>query len=265
MSMETTHTPQPGSETATTTSRRSFLSQAGLAGLALGSLSAANAWSQDSSGEAMGSGAQLFPGAVSEDGQYQLPPLPYAYDALEPHIDAETMTLHHDRHHQGYVNGLINAEKGLAEARASGDTSNVKHLVQAASFHGGGHFLHCIFWANMSPDPGAPSEALTRQINQDFGSREKLEAEFSAASKSVEGSGWGILAWSIPARRLVVLQAEKHNLLTQWANIPLMVVDVWEHAYYKKYGPGRGDYVSAFLKVANWKSISERYEMAAGM
>jgi Fe-Mn family superoxide dismutase len=206
-------------------------------------------------------GTVLYPGAV-ENGKYVLPPLPYAYDALEPYIDEETMRLHHDRHHQGYVNGLIAAEEGLAEARRSGDWSRVEHLAQKSAFHGAGHFLHSIFWQCMAPEGkrGEPSAALARAIERDVGSMEACREQFFNTAKTVEGSGWGLLTWSIPARKLVILQARNHQYATQWANVPLLVVDVWEHAYYKKYGPARGDYIKAFMEVIDWPSVSGRFQ-----
>ena len=109
------------------------------------------------------------------------------------------------------------------------------------------------------PEGGAPSGDLKQGIERDFGSMQGFDDTFSAAAKSVEGSGWGILAWSVPAKKLVVLQARNHQLGTQWANVPLLAIDVWEHAYYKKYSNMRGDYIKAFMNVINWKGLSERY------
>ena len=157
------------------------------------------------------------------------------------------------------MRGLIAAEEKLAEA-PSPAISSVKAYTQAASFNGGGHFLHCVFWASMGPNGGGqPQGPLAARIQQDFGSFDAFVNHFKSAAVAVEGSGWGILAWSVPAGKLVVLQAEKHNLLSQWGQIPLLAVDVWEHAYYKKYGPGRADYVNAFMNVVNWEDVSRRF------
>lgn len=200
--------------------------------------------------------------------KHELPPLPYAYDALEPHIDEQTMRLHHDKHHLGYVNGLNKAEEKLAEARAAGDFAMVKHWSREAAFHGSGHFLHAIFWPNMAPagngGGGAPSGALAEQINKDFGSVEAFKAHYSAAANAVEGSGWALLVWQPVGEKLEVLQSEKHHNLTQWGVVPLLVLDVWEHAYYLKYQNNRGAYVEAFWNVVNWSDVAERFKAARG-
>lgn len=193
---------------------------------------------------------------------HELPPLPYPYDALEPHIDAQTMRLHHDIHHKAYVDGLNNAEAKLAEARQKGDFALVKHWSREAAFHGSGHFLHSIFWENMSPRGGGePSGELAEAIKRDFGSFENFQNQFLAAANAVEGSGWGILALQ-PTSHLVILQAEKHQNLTQWGVTPLLVVDVWEHAYYLKYQNRRAEYTKAFMNVVNWEDVLKRYQRA---
>ncbi len=200
--------------------------------------------------------------------KYELPPLPYAYDALEPYIDEQTMRLHHDKHHQGYVNGLNKALEKLAAAREAGDFALVKHLSREAAFHGSGHLLHSIFWPNMAPPGqgggGEPQGELAEQIAQDFGSFAAFQAHFSAAAKAVEGSGWGLLVWEPNAGQLEVLQAEKHHNLTQWGVVPLLVLDVWEHAYYLKYQNNRGAYVEAWWNVVNWADVAERFRAARG-
>jgi Fe-Mn family superoxide dismutase len=196
---------------------------------------------------------------------HKLPDLPYAYDALEPYIDEQTMRLHHDIHHAGYVNGLNNAEAKLGEARAAGDFALVKHWSREAAFHGSGHLLHSIFWPNMlaaSQAKPAPSGALSKAIDSSFGSFDAFKAQFIAASNAVEGSGWGILAYRPADDSLVVLTAEKHQNLTQWGVIPLLVLDVWEHAYYLKYQNRRGEYVSNFFNIINWDDVAARYDKA---
>jgi Fe-Mn family superoxide dismutase len=207
------------------------------------------------------SSADAQSGMTNESGEYTLPPLPYAYDALEPHIDEQTMRLHHDKHHLGYVNGLNSTLKQLAAARENGELSLVQHLSGKAAFHGSGHILHTIFWQNMSPDGGGePKGKLAAAIKKDFGGFESMKQHFISAAGSVEGSGWGILAYEPLGNHLVILQAEKHQNLTQWGVTPLLVLDVWEHAYYLKYQNRRGDYVKAFFNIINWKDVSERYE-----
>ncbi len=222
---------------------------------------------------ALGTGAALLArGAVAAapaggafaDGVYTLPPLGYDYGALEPHLDAQTMTLHHDRHHAGYVAGLNAALKTLADARAAGDYAAVKTASQAVAFHGSGHFLHCLFWTNMTPGGAAPSAAFGRRIERDFGSQDNLIKQFSAAANSVEGSGWGILAYEPVGAQMVVLQAEKHQNLTAWGVVPLLVLDVWEHAYYLKYQNRRAEYVTAFWNVVDWRDVERRFAAASG-
>ena len=196
---------------------------------------------------------------------HELPPLPYAYDALEPYIDEQTMRLHHDIHHAGYVAGLNNAETKLAEARANGDFGLVKHWEREAAFHGSGHLLHAIFWPNMiatDKAQAAPQGDLAKAIEKDFGSYDAFKAQFIAASIAVEGSGWGILAYRPVDDSLVVLTAEKHQNLTQWGVIPLLVLDVWEHAYYLKYQNKRAEYVKNFFHIINWDDVADRYAKA---
>lgn len=192
---------------------------------------------------------------------HELPPLPYEYNALEPHIDEQTMRLHHDIHHLGYVKGLNNAEAKLAEARESGDFGLVKHWEREVAFHGAGHYLHCIFWENMAPNAGGqPSGSLADAIVSRFGSFEKFMAQFKAAGGAVEGSGWVLLVHNDTVRTLDILTAEKHQNLTQWVVTPLLVCDVWEHAYYLKYQNKRPAYLDAFANVINWDDVAKRFE-----
>ena len=187
-------------------------------------------------------------------GQHELPPLPYAYNALEPHIDEQTMRLHHDKHHQAYVDGLNKAEQKLAEARQNGDFALVKHWSREAAFNGAGHLLHTIFWNNMTPESramGQPRGNLLNAIERDLGSWDAFKQHFTAASVAVEGGGWGILAYRPLDDTLVILQAEKHQNLTQWGVVPLLVIDVWEHAYYLKYQNKRAEYVQSFYNIIN--------------
>ncbi len=249
------------------TDRRDFLKLGGVAaaGVALASVAGAQtsrpvaADSPASHSEAM---KALIPGAVDEAGSYVLPPLKYGYDALEPHIDAQTMRLHHDKHHAGYVKGLIGAEEKLAEMRASGDFAGIDYWSRKSAFHGAGHFLHCVFWDSMgSGGGGAPTGALAKCIERDFGGFEAFKAQFSAASKGVEGSGWGILAYQIAGAKLVIQQAMNHQLLTQWGLVPVLCVDVWEHAYYLHYQNQRAAYVDAWWNTVDWNRVGERFGM----
>ncbi len=196
--------------------------------------------------------------------KHTLPELPYSYDALEPQIDAKTMELHHSKHHQGYVNGLNNAEAKLAEARESGDFGLVRHWERELAFNGAGHFNHVLFWENMCPaaQSGAPEGALLDQINADFGSVEKMKAQFGAASKKVEGSGWGMLVWDTIGHRLVTVAVENHQKNFPITAMPILVLDVWEHAYYLNYQNARGSYVDNFWNIVNWKNVASNLELA---
>ena len=210
------------------------------------------------------SGISSLSAAVAADdgaGNHSLPELPYAYDALEPVIDEQTMRLHHDKHHAGYVKGLNNAEKKLTEARASGDYSLIKHWEREVAFHGSGHILHAMYWKNLSPDGGGePDGMLSQAIRESFGGFSKYKDHMIAATLTVEGSGWGVLAYQPMFESLVILQAEKHQNLTQWGAIPLLVIDVWEHAYYLKYQNRRSEYVENIFKIIDWKDIEARFE-----
>lgn len=196
------------------------------------------------------------------DGAFVLPPLPYPYNALEPHIDEQTMRLHHDIHHASYVKGANAALAALQSIAGGGDAALVKHWTRELAFHGSGHALHTIFWNNMGPESGQPSPALDAALTADFGGLAALKTLFGATAKAVEGGGWGILGYLPLANRLVVLQAEKHQDLSVQAVIPLLVLDVWEHAYYLKYQNRRADYVDAWWNVVNWRDVSRRYASA---
>ncbi|MED3551191.1 superoxide dismutase [Cytobacillus praedii] len=197
-------------------------------------------------------------------GNHTLPPLPYAYNALEPYISEEIMRIHHDKHHQSYVDGLNKAEKELQKARKSGDFSLVKHWSRELAFHGSGHYLHTIFWNNMMPKGGGkPSGSLLKAIEKYFGSFEAFKKQFTEAAKQVEGVGWAVLVWSPRAHHLEILQSERHMLLTQWDTIPLLVLDVWEHAYYLQYKNDRADYVKNWWNIVNWKDVEQRFMKAS--
>lgn len=196
-------------------------------------------------------------------GGHVLPPLPYPYNALEPYIDEKTMHLHHDKHHLSYVNGLNRAEKALAEARRTGDYALVKHWERELAFHGAGHYLHSLFWKTMAPNAGGrPSGELARLIDRDFGSFDLFQQHFSKAAQEVEGGGWAILVWAPRARRLQILQAEKHQNLSQQDVIPLLPLDVWEHSYYLKYNDRRPDYIQNWWNVVNWPMVATRLATA---
>jgi len=215
-----------------------------------------------------GMGGAAMPGWDEATKEYVLPPLPYDYAALEPAIDEETMRLHHDKHHAGYVKGLNAALATLSSARGGSDFGSIKAVSRDLAFNGSGHLLHCIFWSNMAPPDngggGEPGGALATALSESFGSADAFRDHFSAAAGKVEGSGWGVLAWEPMGKKLVVLQAEKHQNLTMWGVTPLLVLDVWEHAYYLKYQNRRADYIQAFWKVVNWSDVAARLKTCTG-
>lgn len=203
-------------------------------------------------------------GTVIGAGKHQLPPLPYSFNALEPYISEEIMKLHYTKHHQAYVDGLNKAEKKLVEARQKGDFSLINHWSRELAFNGSGHYLHTIFWNNMSPKGGGkPTGRLLKEIENYFGSFAAFKKQFSEAAKGVEGVGWAILVWSPRTRRLEILQSELHMNLTQWDTIPLLVLDVWEHAYYLQYKNNRSDYVDNWWNLVNWQDVEARFKKAS--
>ena len=199
--------------------------------------------------------------------QHTLPQLDYGYSDLEPFIDAMTMELHHSKHHKAYVDGLNKAEAELAKARTSGDFSLVQHWSKQCAFHGGGHALHSLFWKCMSPQSKGggtlESSALLDAIKRSFGSFEQCKKHFTAAAIGVEGSGWAILHYRKVDNQLIILQAENQHKLSTWNTVPLLAIDVWEHAYYLKHQNKRADYIAAWWNVVNWKGVNEQYELAA--
>ncbi|WP_303862436.1 superoxide dismutase [Alkalibaculum bacchi] len=193
-------------------------------------------------------------------GQHVLPPLPYSYDALEPVLGQETLRIHHDKHHKSYVDGLNNAEINLVEARENGDYNLIKYWENELAFNGSGHILHSIYWTIMAPLGAARQVGVQtlNQINMYFGSFQKFKDQFISASDKVEGSGWGVLSWQPTWNRLEILQAGKHQNLTQWSGIPILVCDVWEHAYYLNYQNKRRDYIEAWWDLIDWQEVERR-------
>ncbi|MBK9119265.1 MAG: superoxide dismutase [Phycisphaerales bacterium] len=201
--------------------------------------------------------------AQDGDGPYRLSPLPYDYADLEPYIDAQTMKLHHDIHHAGYVRGANGALAELAAIRSTGGERirEVGALSERLAFHLSGHILHEVFWAVMKKDGGGDPPAdseIHKHLVRDFGSVDAFRAHYAAAAAQVMGSGWAVLGFEPLAGRLLVLQAEKHQNLGAWGTVPLLPLDVWEHAYYLKYQNKRTDYIKAFFEVVNWAEVERR-------
>lgn len=201
--------------------------------------------------------------AVSVVGRstHTLPDLPYDYGALEPHINAEIMQLHYTKHHATYVNNLNVAEEKYAEAQANGDLTATIALHPALRFNGGGHLNHSIFWENLSPDGGGePEGALMDAITKDFGSFENMKEKLKVASVGVQGSGWGWLGYCKTGQRLKIASCANQDPLEATTGlVPLLGIDVWEHAYYLQYKNVRPDYVTSIFNVVNWNDVSERY------
>jgi Fe-Mn family superoxide dismutase len=197
---------------------------------------------------------------------HELKPLPYGYDALEPFLDEETLRLHHDKHHAAYVNNLNAAEEKVQAALKSGDFAAARALSGDLAFNGSGAILHSIFWSNMKPGGGGePSGELLEMIQKHFGSYESFKGLFLATTNSIQGSGWGILAYRNEDNALVVLGAEKHENLAQWGVQPILVLDVWEHAYYLKYQNKRPEWTKAFIEhLVNWDDAARRLKHAKG-
>ena len=194
---------------------------------------------------------------------YSLPDLPYDYNALEPYISEEQLRLHHDKHHAAYVNGANAILERLDKARQAGTDVDMKATLKELSFQGGGHVLHSLFWPNLAPagkTTGEPSGALADALKEEFGSFERFKKEFTAAASSTEGSGWAALAWCNTTERPVIMQIEKHNINVYPTFRILMVLDVWEHAYYLDYKNERAKFVEAFWKIVNWDEVNRRLE-----
>jgi Fe-Mn family superoxide dismutase len=197
--------------------------------------------------------------------KYILPELPYPYNALEPYMDEETVRIHHDMHHNGYVKGLNNALDKLKEARESQDFALIKHWERELAFNGAGHMLHTLYWESMSPDGDRqPRGKLAEQIDRDFGSFESFKKEFSAAAAAVEGSGWALLVYSRENQELLILTVEKHQNQLLPGMVPIMALDVWEHAYYLKYKNKRVDFIQNWWNIVDWRGIRYRFEDERG-
>jgi Fe-Mn family superoxide dismutase len=194
---------------------------------------------------------------------YTLPDLPYDYAALEPHISGRIMELHHDKHHAAYVAGANAALDALADARESGDLAAVNLHEKNLAFNLGGHTNHTVFWHNLSPDGGGePDGELAAAIADQFGSFAAFQAHFAAVATGIQGSGWAVLGWDSIGGRLLVFQ-----LFDQQANVPLgvtplLMLDMWEHAFYLDYLNVKAEYVKAFWNLANWSDVAGRLDRA---
>jgi superoxide dismutase, Fe-Mn family len=192
---------------------------------------------------------------------FSLPKLPYDYDALAPHISEQQLKLHHDKHHQAYVNGANVAFEKIDKSHNEKSEIDVKATLKELSFNIGGHILHSAFWENMAPTGkgggGEPGGAVADMINMGFGSFERFKKDFTMAATTVEGSGWAALAVHPCIARPLIMQIEKHNVNVYPTFNILMVLDVWEHAYYIDYKNERAKFVEAFWNIVNWDRVNK--------
>ncbi|MBN6056537.1 superoxide dismutase [Nonomuraea sp. RK-328] len=198
-------------------------------------------------------------------GEYTLPDMPYDYAALEPAITGEILELHHAKHHAAYVKGANDTLERLAEARDKGEFGGLVGLEKTFAFNLSGHVLHTIFWQNLSPDGGdRPDGELGDAITEHFGSFDAFKKQLTTATATVQGSGWGVLAWEPLGRRLVVEQVYDHHGNVGMNTTPLLVFDAWEHAYYLQYRNVRPDYVEKLWGLINWTDVITRFDAAHG-
>ncbi len=193
---------------------------------------------------------------------YTLPDLPYDYAALEPHISGKIMQLHHDKHHQAYVTGANTALSKLADAREAGDLAAVNLHEKNLAFNLGGHVNHSVFCKNLSPDGGEPTGELASAIDEQFGGLDKLKAQFTAVAAGVQGSGWAVLAYDTLGARLITVQLYDQQGNLPLGVVPVLMLDVWEHAYYLDYLNVRADYIKAFWNIVNWEDVASRFATA---
>jgi superoxide dismutase, Fe-Mn family len=197
---------------------------------------------------------------------YTLPDLPYDYGALQPHYSGEIVQLHHDKHHAAYVTGANTTLEKLAEARDKGDFGAIVGLEKTLAFNLSGHVLHSIFWTNLSPDGGdRPKGDLAGAIDQHFGSFDGFKAQLTQASSTIQGSGWGVLAWEPLGQRLVVEQVYDHQGNIGQGSVPLLVFDAWEHAFYLQYKNVKADFFAALWNIVNWSDVARRLAQASSL
>ncbi|MFP7696049.1 superoxide dismutase [Trueperella sp. LYQ143] len=196
---------------------------------------------------------------------YTLPELDYSYDALEPHISAKIMELHHSKHHQAYVDGANKALDNLAKAREANDFAAVNQYEKDLAFNVGGHTNHTVFWKNLSPNGGgAPTGELLEAIEDAFGSFDAFQKQFTAVATGIQGSGWAVLAYDTISQSLTTYQLFDQQSNVPVGSIPVFMLDMWEHAFYLDYLNVKADYVKAVWNVVNWEDVSARFTHARG-
>jgi len=194
---------------------------------------------------------------------YTLPDLPYDYAALEPHYSGQILELHHDKHHAGYVAGANSTLDQLAEARHKGDFGAIVGLEKALAFNVSGHVLHSIFWKNLSPDgDGTPEGELAAAIDEDFGSFDAFKAQLTNSSMTIQGSGWGVLAWEPLGQHLIIEQVYDHQGSLGNGSLPMLAFDAWEHAFYLQYKNVKADFFKALWNIVDWQDVAARFAAA---
>ena len=192
---------------------------------------------------------------------YELPELPYGYDALEPHVTSELLELHHGAHHAAYVKGANDTLDKLEDARSEREFDHIGQLEKSLAFNVAGHVLHSLLWKNLAPGGGSsPTGELATALKQDFGGFGGFKEQLTAAAAAVQGSGWGALSWEPLGKRLLVEQVYDHQGNTGNSTVPILVVDMWEHAYYLKYRNKKAAWLEAFWQLVNWADVGERFE-----
>nr|PZM99808.1 MAG: superoxide dismutase [Actinomycetota bacterium] len=195
--------------------------------------------------------------------EYKLPDLAYDYGALDPHIAGQIMELHHSKHHAAYVAGANTALEKMAEARESGDFASIAGLERQLAFNLGGHVNHSVFWTNMSPEGGdKPTGELAAAIDEHFGSFDGFKAHFTNVANTIFGSGWSILAWDTLGQKLIIVQLYDQQGNLPIGLVPLLMLDMWEHAFYLQYKNVKADYVNAWWNVVDWANVQERFANA---
>ena len=195
---------------------------------------------------------------------YILPELEYPYNGLAPHISEELLRLHHDKHHAAYVAGANTILQKMDKSRIENTDFDTKATFKELSFHIGGHILHSLFWKNLAPIGEKvglkPTMTIKKTIDEEYGSLDRFKKLFSQTAASVEGSGWAALTYCRKINRLIIMQIEKHNINVYPSFKIIMVLDVWEHAYYLDYKNDRGKFIEAFWNIVNWNEINKRLE-----
>ncbi|HEV2992915.1 MAG TPA: superoxide dismutase [Acidimicrobiia bacterium] len=194
---------------------------------------------------------------------YTLPELAYDYGALEPHLSARILELHHDKHHKAYVDGANKVMERLQEVRASGDYGSINQLEKNLAFHLSGHILHSLLWKNLTPDsPEKPDGELSAAIDEHLGSFDQFRSQLTEAANNLQGSGWAALSWEPLGHRLIVEQVYDHQGNVGQGGPPLLVLDMWEHAFYLQYENRKAEWVEAFWHLVDWDDVATRFEKA---